>query len=245
MPPAAAQQLRGGQGLHCLTQAHVIGQNHAAAAGRENGAPLLVGEQLRLQQSVQGILPAVKLGEKLAFQVESLREFIFPVEVFEHVAVDDRFAVGLAESLDHPMKTPEVLPQQQPGWIEKLLGELTECGRRNRRQAQADIDRFAVLQRNGGARARIRLAFELVAVPFPKAQQKRLDVLASAQGVDGEVRARAVVFEQPRPAHGHPVSFPAGGLHAIVAVRLPAWPFQNLGDGIARPFPPLGNLLLD
>jgi hypothetical protein len=143
---------------------------------------------------VQGILPAVKLGEKLAFQIEPLRDFIFPVEVFEHVAVDDGFAVGLAESLDHPMKTPEMLPQQQPGWIEVLLGQLTESGRRNIRQAQAHIDRFAVLQRNGGARACIRLAFELVAVPFPEAQKKGLDVLAGAQGVDGEVRARAVVF---------------------------------------------------
>src|ERR1039458_1528909 len=95
------------------------------------------------------------------------------------------------------------------------------------------------------ARARILLAFERVAVPLPEPQQEGLNVLAGAQGVDGKVRARAVVLEQPRPAHGYPVNFPARGLHAIVAVRLPAWPFQNLGDGIARSLPPFGNLLLD
>jgi hypothetical protein len=53
------------------------------------------------------------------------------------------------------------------------------------------------------------------------------------------------VPKQPRSAHGDAVGFSAGGLDAIIAIRLAARPFQNPGDGIARPFPPFGNLLLD
>ena len=70
-------------------------------------------------------------------------------------------------------------------------------------------------------------------------------MLTGSQSIDSEVGARAIVFKQTRPAHGNAVGFPAGRLDSIIAVRLSARPFQNLGDGGGRPFPPFGNLLLD
>jgi len=87
------------------------------------------------------------------------------------------------------MKAPEMPLPQQPGRIEIPPGQLAESGRGSSRQAQPHIDRFTVLQGNRGARARIRLALERVAVPFPQAQKKGLNVFAGAQGIDGEVRA--------------------------------------------------------
>lgn len=94
------------------------------------------------------------------------------------------------------------------------------------------------------ARARATVAaFESPAVAFAEPQEQSLDVLAGPQRIDGEVRARAIVLEQTRPAHGHTVSLPAGGLDAIIAVRLSARPFQDLGDGASGPLPPFGNLL--
>ena len=66
-------------------------------------------------------------------------------------------------------------------------------------------------------------------------------MLTGSQSIDGEVLARAIVFEQTRPAHGNKVSFPAGRLDVIIAVRLSARLFQDLGarsqvrQPVARP----------
>jgi hypothetical protein len=46
--PPAPEHFRSGQSLHGLTQAHVIGQNDTAAAGGEDGAPFLIGQQFCL-----------------------------------------------------------------------------------------------------------------------------------------------------------------------------------------------------
>ena len=119
--PAAAQHFSGGQGLHGLAQTHVIGQDHPAPASREDGAPFLVGQKFGLQHSIQGISSTPQLRQKLALQIESLGKFILAVEVLEHVAVDDGFQVGLAEVLDHLMKSEKMLLPQQAGRIEVLL----------------------------------------------------------------------------------------------------------------------------
>jgi len=87
MPRRRRSKLGGRQGLYGLAQAHVVGENHATPAGRENGAALLVGQQLRLEYSVQRITSLAKLCEKLAFQIEPVRELVFPVEILDHVAV--------------------------------------------------------------------------------------------------------------------------------------------------------------
>ncbi len=138
-----------------------------------------------------------------------------------------------------------MLPPQQAGWIEVILGQFPQRGRGSGRKAQPDIDAFPILQRNGGPRPRIFFALELPPIAFAKPQKKGFDVLAGSQGVDGEVRARTVVFEQPGPAHGYTVGFPAGGLDAIVAVRLASRLFQHLGDGGCGALLAFGNLLLD
>jgi hypothetical protein len=39
--------------------------------------------------------------------------------------------------------------------------------------------------------------------------------------------------------------FPLADLMRLIAVRLSARPFQDLGDSSGRPFPPFGNLLLN
>ena len=243
--PAAAQHFGSGQGLNGFAQAHVIGQDHAAPASGEDGAQFLVGQKFCLQDSVQRIPSTPQLCQKLAFQIQSVGELILPVKILQHVAVDDRIEVGLTEALDHSMETPEMLRAEQAGGIEVLFGQLPQGGRWIGGKPQSDGNRFAVLQRDGGARPRKLAAFESPAVAFAKPQQERLDVLAGPQRIDGEVRARAIVLEQTRPAHGHAVSLPAGGLDAIIAVRLSARPFQDLGDCAGRPFPPLCYLLLD
>ena len=79
----------------------------------------------------------------------------------------------------------------------------------------------------------------------PQLEQQRFDVLAGPQGVDGEVRAGTVVFEEARAAHGDAVGFSAGRLHAIVAIEAPGRPRLDPDHGALRPFPPFGNLLLD
>ena len=143
------------------------------------------------------------------------------------------------------METQEKLLPQQAGWIEVFLRQFPQGKRWSGWKAQSNIDALGVEQRNGGAGPRIFLAFEPAPIPFAKPQKKRFDVLAGAQGVDGKVRARAVIFEQSRPAHSYAVGLPAGGFNAIVAIRLAIRPLQNLGDGGARSDLAFGDLPLD
>jgi hypothetical protein len=223
-----------------FAQAHVISQNHSSPASGEDGAPFLVGQKFCLQDSIQRIPSTPHLCEELAFQIQPLGEFIFPVEVFQHVAVDDRVEVGLMENLDHSIETPVVLRAQQAGWIEVLLGQLPQGRRWIGRKAQSNNNRFAVLQRDGGACPGKFAALESPAIAFAKPQEEGLDVLTGSQRIDGEVRARAIVLEQTRTAHSYAVRFPAGRFDAIIAVRLSPRPFQDFGDGSGRPFPPSG-----
>src|SRR5213078_1125545 len=168
-----------------------------------------------------------------------------PAKVLQHVAVDDRIEVGLTENLDHLMETLKMLLPQQAGWIEVRLGQLPQRRRWIRRKPQSNCDRVAVLQRDGGVCPRKLAASESPAIAFAEPHEEGLDVLTGSQGIDSEVGAGTIVLEQTRPAHGNTVGFPAGRFDAIIAVRLSVRPFQDLGDGGGRPFPPFGYLLLD
>jgi len=154
-------------------------------------------------------ISTTQLRQKLTFQVESLGKFILTVEVFQHIPIDDGLQVGLPESLDHLMETPEMLATQQTGWIEVLAGQLPQCRRWRGRQAQPDLDALGVLQRHGGSCPRIFFTFESRPIPFAEPQKEGLMCL-QVRKVFGEVRARAVVLKQPRPAHGDAVGFPLG-----------------------------------
>jgi len=126
-----------------------------------------------------------------------------------------------------------------------LIGQRFQASRWRSRQAQPDLDGFSVLEGDGSARARELFSLERGAVLPPQLEQQRFDVLAGAQGVDGEIRAGAIVFEEARPAHGDAVGFSAGGLDAIVAIEAPGGPLLDPDDGALRPFSAFGDLLLD
>jgi hypothetical protein len=62
---------------------------------------------------------------------------VLPVQVFEHITVDDRIEIGMAEDFKHLMEMREVLLPQQAGRIEILARQLAQgrhglAGRRNR-----------------------------------------------------------------------------------------------------------------
>ena len=109
MPRRRRSNFRSGERLHGLAQTHVIGQDHPAPAGGEDGTPLLVGQEFGFQDSIERIVVHAAALPEAAFQIQTLGEFVLPVEVFQHVAVDDRIQVGLTESLEHAMETPVVL----------------------------------------------------------------------------------------------------------------------------------------
>ena len=57
----AAQEFDRGQRLHCFPQTHIVGQDHATTAGREQGAVLLVGQKLGLQNIGNRVVPLLEL----------------------------------------------------------------------------------------------------------------------------------------------------------------------------------------
>jgi hypothetical protein len=181
---------------------------------------------------------------ELAFRFEALGDLVFAVDVFEHIAVDDRLVVGLAELVEDVSEMPEMLGPQDPRRVEILAGQSFQPGRWRGRQAQPDRDGFSVLEGDGSARAGVCFALQGGAVLPPQLEQQRFDVLAGPQGVDGEIRAGAVVLEKARAAHGDAVGLSAGGLHAVVAIEAPGGPRLDLDYGAFRPFPPFGYLLL-
>jgi len=69
------------------------------------------------------------------------------------------------------------LPQRS-AWIEILGRQGYEAGRRRGRQTQADIQFLAVVERDESALALVALAPQRLAVPLPKLDEERLDVLA-------------------------------------------------------------------
>jgi hypothetical protein len=128
-PAAAAQHLRGCQGLHGFAQTHVVGDDNPSAAGCEDCATHLIGQQLRFQNSIRRVLAPAELCQKLLFEVEPFGDFVFPVDVFQHVAVNHSLQVGAAKSLDHLMKAPEMFFPEQPGRIEILAGQRLQSRR--------------------------------------------------------------------------------------------------------------------
>jgi hypothetical protein len=82
-------------------------------------------------------------------------------------------------------------------------------------------------------------------VTLPQLQQKRLDMLAGAQRIQGEVRAGAVILKQTQAANRYPVAPPASGLDAVIPIRPADWPLQHLEWRSHGSLSPLGDLLFD
>jgi hypothetical protein len=111
-PLALPQEFGCGERLDCLSQTHVVGQNYAATAGRKDGSAHLVWEEFGFQDPGQGVLAAGELGQELAFELQALRNLILPLDILEHITVDDSLIVGLPDGVQH-------------------LGETSKCSRRN------------------------------------------------------------------------------------------------------------------
>ncbi len=202
-------------------------------------------QELGLENAIQRILAAAEFRQKLAFILEPLGDLVFAVDVFEHIAVYDRLVVGFPELVENVSEMPELIAPQESRRVEILAGQGFQARRWRNRQAQPDLDGLSILEGDGSAHARVLFSLERRTVLPPQLEQQRFDVLAGPQGVDGEVRTGAVVFEEARAAHGDAVGFSAGGLHAIVAIESPRGPRLDPDDGVLRPFSAFGNLLFD
>ena len=190
-------------------------------------------------------MAGTEFRQQLAFILEALGDLVFAVDVVEDIAVDDRLIVGFPELVEDVSEMPKMFGPQESGRVETLTGQGFQASRWRNRQAQPDLDGFSILQGDGSARARVLFSLERGTVLVAQLEQERFDVLAGAQGVDGEIRAGAIVLEETRTAHGDAVGLSAGGLDAIVAIEAPCGPRLHPDNGALRPFPPFGNLLLD
>ena len=76
--PAAAEQFGSSESLHGFPQPHIVGEDDAATAGGKNGALLLVGQELGLQDTGQRILATAELRAEAAVPDQGLRRARFP-----------------------------------------------------------------------------------------------------------------------------------------------------------------------
>ena len=76
------------------------------------------------------MLPAAQLRQKLALHVQTRGQFVLPVQILQHVAVDDGIEVRFTEVLDDLVEVLEALLPQQAGCIEVLLGQTQQSARR-------------------------------------------------------------------------------------------------------------------
>ena len=112
-------------------------------------------------------------------------------------------------------------------------------------QPQTHFQALAVVQRQRSPLPVVLLALERRAVPPAQPSQQALDVLARPQRVAREVGTRAVIVEQPGPAHRHAISFAARGLHVVVAVGSASRPRHYLLDSLSPSLLTGLDLLLD
>ena len=119
-PPAPPQEFGGRQRLNGFSQAHVVGQDHAAAAGRKDGPPRLIWQELGLENAIQWILAAAEFRQELPLILQPLGDLVFPVDVFQHIAVNDRLIVGFPELVEDVSEMPEILAPQESSRVEML-----------------------------------------------------------------------------------------------------------------------------
>src|ERR1019366_2637302 len=160
------------------------------------GPSRLVWQELGFENAIQRIVAGAEFRQELAFILQTLGDLVFPVDVFEHIAIYDGLVVGFPEFVEDVSEMPELLGPQDSRRVETLAGQGFQTSRWRNRQARPDFDGFSVLQGDGSARARVCFSLERGTVLPPQLEQQRFDVFAGPQRVDGEIRAGAVVFKQ-------------------------------------------------
>src|ERR1700682_6251116 len=101
------------------------------------------------------------------------------------------------------------------------------------------------MERKRGSCSLIPLAIKGSTKAAMEMKQQGFDVFASAEGVHCKIGARAEVFKQARPTHGHPILPAACRLHQVVAISLSGRLRKNGLNRFPGALLPGGDLFLD
>lgn len=202
------------QDLHCrdrldgLAQAHLVADQSAAGAHREQRAVGLVGVQRRLQQLRQ--LPVGRAARKLA--VENLRP---PRRIAPAGDEVERIVVGAQFVTASRRRREEMLQLVEAPFGEQTAARGIEKPRRRFQQGRRAVRAGAEMHSAPSIVAQIDLGKRrtppageggLRPTLLPEPGQNELDVLAGAQLVGGVVRAGAVVVAGTETAYRHAIA---------------------------------------
>ena len=191
----ARHQFGGGDRLHRLAQAHLVGDQCSPGSRGEQRAFGLVRVQARFQQRTQAFVRSrqrVGLGEQRGapIGIAQLRDEL------ERVVVDAQFMAEPRSRGDEGFERVEAIFGQAPVvlGVEQLVRARHQFGRAVGSRLEAHVAPAAVLQVHF-AEGRRKAARErgLAAAPLGEFGERELDMLARAEVIGRVVEARAVV----------------------------------------------------
>ena len=206
------EDLRSGNGLDGLAQAHVVGQKAAPGPGSEQGSLALVGIEFHLEQVVER-RTGDAAGEHAVDFLDQVRAVADLGDQTQCIVVAADFVLPAQRLLEKRVKLRVGIRLETTLFIEVLLGEPQQPFGALVAGPECDLPLGSVPHVN------LRVGRMKAGLQFPprpgfvlQAAERELDVLAGAQRIHGKVGAGTVVLTQAGTADSHSVGTLALGV---------------------------------
>ena len=201
------QDFRRGDGLDGLAQAHVIADQGASGAHREQRALGLVGIKRHLEQLLQA---AIGRAARKVFGKQRRPPLGIAAtgDEIQRIVVSPQFMAGFVDQPEKTLERIETRGRQTPviGGLEQGARRLLDGGRASRSGTEMHAAPAVVAQMDCRKRRRIAAGkSRLHPALFLQRRQREFDVLAGAQFVGRVIRATAKIVSRLRAANRHPV----------------------------------------
>ncbi|MEA2465630.1 MAG: hypothetical protein QOJ98_3377 [Acidobacteriota bacterium] len=204
-------------GLDGLAESHLVADERAAGAGREQRPFLLIVVQVHGEQTVE-TAAANPVRERFGDRFRAPCRIANFGDEGKHVVVDAQVGVDLFRGGDEAVEPCESIRRQTAGLVEVARHQATQRLRTVAARAKQDMTLRAVLDADAAVWrliAREKRAFR--SAPRQERRQRELDVLARAEVVGPEIGAGTVVPARLGAANGHPMHAAASRIrHPVI-----------------------------